>query len=183
MKNERTVVRFFTVADFVEEEDWLREQHRQGWKLVRMVPPCFYRFEKCQPEDVIYRLDYKNGTENRDYFQLYQDYGLEYLGGCLGWLYFRKAAAQENARQDEELFSDNASRLDLIGHVIKTRLLPLLIFFFCCIVPNLVRSMDSREPTETVLTVIFCVLAVLYIYLIVHCGTKLRRMKQNCEKS
>lgn len=71
----------------------------------------------------------------------------------------------------------------MIGHVIKTRLLPLLIFFFCCIVPNLVRSMDSREPTETVLTVIFCVLAVLYIYLIVHCGTKLRRMKQNCEKS
>ena len=107
----------------------------------------------------------------------------EYLGGCLGWLYFRKAAAQENAPQDEELFSDNASRLDLIGHVIKTRLLPLLIFFFCCIVPNLVRSVDSREPTETVLTVIFCVLAVLYIYLIVHCGTKLRRMKQNCEKS
>lgn len=41
MKNEKTVVRFFTVADFVEEEDWLREQHRQGWKLVRMVPPCF----------------------------------------------------------------------------------------------------------------------------------------------
>lgn len=148
-----------------------------------MVPPCFYHFEKCQPEDVIYRLDYKNGTEIQDYFQLYKDYGWEYLGRCLGWLYFRKSAAQEQAKQDEELFSDNESRLHLIGHVIKTRLFPLLIFFFCCIVPNLVRSVNGHGPEEKVLTVIFCLLAVLYIYLIVHCGTKLRRMKENCEKS
>ena len=52
-------IRFFTIADYKEEERWLREQHKQGWKLVRMTVPCFYTFESCEPQDVIYRLDYK----------------------------------------------------------------------------------------------------------------------------
>ena len=43
--------------------------------------------------------------------------------------------------------------------------------------------MDSRERRKTVFDRDLLPLAVLYIYLIVHCGTKLRRMKQNCEKS
>ena len=106
----------------------------RGWKLVRMVPPCFYRFEKCQPEDVIPSGLQKTARKNRDYFQLYQDYGGEYLAAVWAGCNFRKAAAQENAPQDEELFSDNASRLDLIGHVIRTRLfaaVDLFLLLYC----------------------------------------------------
>ena len=56
----KTVIRFFTIADYEEEEIWLRKQHRSGWKLTGMTPPCIYRFESCEPEDVIYRLDFRN---------------------------------------------------------------------------------------------------------------------------
>ena len=94
MSECKTVLRFFTIADYEEEEQWLHQQHSRGWKLVKMIPPCFYRFEKCQPEDVVYRLDYQNGQENGNYFQMFHDYGWEYLGQCVGWLYFRKSAAQ-----------------------------------------------------------------------------------------
>ena len=34
-----------------------------GWKLVKMIPPCFFIFEKCTPAEVAYRLDYKNNSE------------------------------------------------------------------------------------------------------------------------
>ena len=35
------------------------------------------------PEEVIYRLDYKNNAETSNYFQLFRDYGWEYIAGVL----------------------------------------------------------------------------------------------------
>lgn len=75
MNNRKTAVRFFTIADYEEEEVWLHNQHKNGWKLLRMIPPCFYIFEKCTPEDMAYRLDYKNNAETSNYFQIFRDYG------------------------------------------------------------------------------------------------------------
>ena len=46
MNNKKTVIRFFTIADYEDEEIWLHNQHMSGWKLVKMIPPCFYIFEK-----------------------------------------------------------------------------------------------------------------------------------------
>ena len=87
MGETKLKIRFYTIADFKEEEIWLREEHKKGWKLTKMVPPYFYHFEKCPPEDVIYRLDFRNNKENEDYMQMVQDYGWEYSatvwGGCI----------------------------------------------------------------------------------------------------
>ena len=86
MNNRKNTIRFFSIADYGEEEVWLHDQHKNGWKLSRMIPPCFYIFEKCTPEDVAYRLDYKNNTETNNYFQIFRDYGWEYIGvldGCI----------------------------------------------------------------------------------------------------
>lgn len=143
MPETKTMIRFFTIADYEEEEIWLHEQHKNGWKLHKMIPPCLYIFEKCTPEDVIYRLDYKNGAENANYFQLFTDYGWEYIGRCVGWLYFRKPASVQNTEQDGELFSDNESKIDLIRHIMKTRMLPLLVIFICCVSPNFMRSIET----------------------------------------
>ena len=89
----KTFVHFFTIADYEEEEIWLREQHKDGWKLVKMIPPCFYTFEECVPEDVIYRLDYRNSEQTEEYMQMVGDFGWEYCSKCFGWLYFRKPAS------------------------------------------------------------------------------------------
>lgn len=40
MNNRKTAVRFFTIADYEEEEVWLHNQHKNGWKLLRMIPPA-----------------------------------------------------------------------------------------------------------------------------------------------
>ena len=94
MSETKTMIRFFTIADYEDEEIWLREQHRKGWKLQRMIVPCFYIFEACTPEDVIYRLDYRNNEEDSEYLQLFRDYGWEQFARCMGWLYFRKSASE-----------------------------------------------------------------------------------------
>lgn len=178
MASTKTLVRFFTIADYEEEEVWLRSQHQGGWKLLKMVPPCFYIFEKCTPEDVAYRLDYKNNAETGDYFQIFQDYGWEYIGRCFGWLYFRKPSSEADSPQDSEIFSDNQSKIDLIDHVTKTRFVPMLLIFLCCFLPNFIGSIETSDPFTTVFTVLFSLMALLCIYLIVYCGLKLRKLRK-----
>lgn len=171
----KTLVRFFTIADYEEEEIWLREQHKSGWKIVRMTPPCFYVFEACEPEDVIYRLDYKNSSQTPEYMQMLADFGWEYCAQCMGWLYFRKPAWDAASEEDGELFSDNASRVDMVSRIVKTRLLPLAVIFLCCVIPNLLRSYSG--PFGTGFGIFFGVMFVIYVFLIVHCGRKLKKIR------
>ena len=46
-----TKFRFFTIADYEDEEIWLRKMHNDGLKLVKVNPPGIYTFEECEPED------------------------------------------------------------------------------------------------------------------------------------
>ena len=175
----KTMTRVFTIADYEEEEIWLREQHKNGWKLVNMTVPCFYTFESCEPEDVIYRLDFKNMDQSEEYMQMLKDFGWEYFDQCMGWLYFRKPAGAAESEEEGELFSDNESRVNLVSHVMKTRLLPLAIIFLCCVIPNFVKFVSGAYVgyAGMFLGILFAVLFVIYVVLLVHCGTKLRRIR------
>ena len=178
MAETKTVFRFFTIADFEEEEAWLREQHNMGWKL-KNAAVFLYTFERCAPEDVIYRLDYKNGEESEDYLQLFRDYGWEYFDHNAGWLYFRKPAALIESEEEGELFSDNSSRIDMVRYIIRTRLLPLCIIFFSCVVPNFIRYRTGNAPHygEAFLGGFFSVMFLIYVWLIIHCGLRLKKIE------
>lgn len=177
MAEKKTFIRFFTIADYEEEELWLHTQHKKGWKLVKLILPCFFVFERCAPEDVTYRLDFKNAKESGDYFQMFQDYGWEYIGQLAGWLYFRKPAVQGDSEADRSLFSDNASKLDLIDHILKNRMLPVLIVFLCCVLPNFVQSIENRELHSILFTIFFSILTLLYGWAFLYCGLKLRKLR------
>lgn len=174
-----TKIRFFTIADFNEEEIWLREQSRNGWRLTDMVPPCIYHFERCMPEDIIYRLVYKNNAETPDFMRMMEDYGWELAGRCLGWLYFRKPVVEMENENDGEVFSDNASRIDMVRQIVRTRLLPLVVVFLCCVIPNAIRAAESGF--NAFFTVFWMVMLAIYIYIVVHCSIVLRRMQKELE--
>lgn len=180
----KTFIRFFTIADYIEEEEWLREQHKEGWKVVKFTPPCFYLFESCQPDDVIYRLDFKNSEETPEYMQMCRDFGWENIAKSLGWLYFRKPASSLTSPDEGELFSDAESKADMISHIVRSRMLPLVCIFFCCVMPNLLRIIfrDYCSAGDIVLAFLFGILFAVYLYLFIHCGRKLRKLKKNCEK-
>ncbi|MBR5931919.1 MAG: DUF2812 domain-containing protein [Lachnospiraceae bacterium] len=174
----KTIIHFFTIADYEEEEIWLRRQHQNGWKLVKLIVPCFYVFESCEPEDVIYRLDYKNFKQTEEYIQLAQDFGWEYFFKCVGWLYFRKPV-QADEEEAEELFSDNISRVEMAQQVARTRLIPLTVIFLCCIIPNLLNAVNSRIGGFSVFFgIFFGVMFIIYLYLIIYCGIKLTMIRK-----
>ena len=60
----------------------------------------------------------------------------------------------------------------------KTRLLPLLGIFLCCIVPNFISSIETHAPGAVGLTVFFSAATVLYGALLLYCGTKLRKLRK-----
>lgn len=177
----KTFIRFYTIADYEEEETWLREQSQRGWKLKKMTPPCFYVFEECEPEDVIYRLDFKNQEAEPEYLQMFADFGWEYAGKCIGWFYFRKPASEMESEEDSEIFSDNQSKVDMLQKIISRRMLPIMIIFLCCVVPNI--AMNHMDSVGRVLDVIFILMGVFYIYLILHCGIKLHNLKKKYGES
>ena len=179
MSETKTVFRFFTIADYEEEEIWLREQHNRGWKLTNAAV-FLYTFERCAPEDVIYRLDYKNGEESEDYLQMFRDYGWEYFDQNAGGLYFRKPAEEAENEEDGELFSDGLSKVRMVEHIVRTRMLPLLVIFLCCLLPSWLRMFGNG--IFNVLSYVLYTLVLFYIFLLIYCGVKLTRLRKKYEK-
>ena len=60
---KKIVYRIFTIADYEREALYFREMHAKGWKLREVSYSILlfavkYTFEKCQPEQVSYQLDF-----------------------------------------------------------------------------------------------------------------------------
>ena len=182
MSDSTMKIRFFTIADFKEEEQWLRKMHRSGLKLVNMQPPCFFFFERCEPEDVVYQLDFRNRRdgEGAEYRQMFQDCGWEYVSSCMSFHYFRKPVSHMEG--EEEIFSDNASRIDFLGRIWKWRMMPVFVIFFGCILPQIHGTIAGWIPWDFIFWMFF-VLMILYIWLIFHVGVKLYRMKRYLKQS
>lgn len=161
MKNTKTEIRFFSVSAWKKEEAYLREQHKAGWEFSHVNGLCCYHFRRCEPKDVVYQLDYHpdSAAKQSEYLQMFRDCGWEYLQNYVGYSYFRKAASEMDGTE-EEIFCDDASRLDMLKRVFVGRMLPLLAFFLTVILPQIYLQSHTSHP---VMFGFFCVMFVLYL--------------------
>lgn len=166
MKNTKAEFKFFTIPEWEKEENYLREQHKNGWEFVSVNFICLYHFKKCEPKDVVYQLDYnpESVTQKKEYIQMFRDCGWEYLQNYVGYSYFRKAASEMDGTE-EEIFCDADSRLDMMKRVFKQRMIPLLGMFFLIIVPQIFLRSYVSTPENHILLAIFSVMFLLYLAL------------------
>lgn len=160
--------RFFSITQYEEEAEYLREHHRNGWKFVQIKWPGIYSFEKCEPEDMIYQLDYNQEgiAHKEEYVQMFEDCGWEYLLDAFGYSYFRKPAA--HIGEEESIFCDDASRMDMLKRIIRGRGLPILILTLCVLVPQLFRYINIYQSgDESVCSVIAAISGGLLAMLII----------------
>ena len=171
MNGNKTIFRFFTIAEWEQEQEFLRTQHKAGWRLSSVNFPGFYHFESCTPEDVVYQLDYNPDAlkDKKAYLQLFQDCGWEYILDFVGYSYFRKPVS-EMKHEEENIFCDEASRLDMIRRVLRNRALPLLVIFLCCVLPMLEESLSKAFAG------FFAVILVVYTALFIHLGLAFWRL-------
>ena len=133
MQDKKKEIKWFDVTQYEKEAEYLRNMNKQGWKFTDVKFPGRYYFEKCEPEDVVYQLDYnQEGMENKEeYLQMFRDCGWEYILDFAGYSYFRKAASE--MEQEESIFCDDESRLDMMNRVYRGKILPMIAIFCCCL--------------------------------------------------
>lgn len=165
MNDRKTVLRFFTIPEWQKEQDFLRKQHKNGWKFTGVSSIGFYHFDKCEPEDVVYQLDYNpNGTAHKgEYIQMFHDCGWKYIQDYAGYSYFCKPVSEMNG--EEEIFCENASRLDMMKRVFQGRVIPLIFFFFLLILPNIYLQAHFNRLINQILLILFMGLFLLYLAL------------------
>lgn len=176
MSKRKTEFKFFTIADYEKEQDYLREMHNHGWRFKRVSGFCMYHFEECEPMDMIYQLDYnQEGIAHKaEYVQMFEDCGWEYMQDYFGFSYFRKPVGIMN--EDESIFCDNESRLEFMKRIFKGRLVPLLVIFFMVIIPQLITQLMIGEYG---LVIIYAVLLTLYLSIFVWYGKQYYDFKRH----
>lgn len=78
----------------------------------------------------------------------------------------------------EEIFSDNASRIDFMGRIWKWRMMPIFVILFGCILPQIYQGITKRIPMDAFFW-IFVMMLLLYLRLILHVGIKFFRMRRS----
>lgn len=90
-------------------ERWLEEMARQGLHLHKV--DCLrsrFVFQRGEPAEMAYRLDFQVRRISQDHIQLFVDAGWEHVDHSFGWQFWR---APVRAGRTPEIFTDTASRI------------------------------------------------------------------------
>ena len=133
---KKIVYRIFTIADYDREALYLRKMHVEGWKLSKvsysyLLVAVKYTFEKCQPEQVSYQLDFypMKKSERASYLQLFKDCGWEHITDFNGFSYFRKVLSNIESDAEFEIYNDATGKLAMIKRILIMRMFPILLLF------------------------------------------------------
>ena len=131
---KKIVYRIFTIADYEREALYFIEMHAKGWKLRKVSYSILlfvvkYTFEKCQPEQVSYQLDFypMEKSERASYLQLFKDCGWEHITDFNSFSYFRKAHSEIESNAEFEIYNDAAGKLAMVNRILRLRLVPVLL--------------------------------------------------------
>lgn len=136
MMEKKIVYRIATIADYDREALYLRKMHAEGWKLKEvtysnLVVAVKYTFEKCQPEQVSYQLDFypMKKSERASYLQLFKDCGWEHITDFNGFSYFRKLHSGIESDAEFEIYNDASGKLAVVKRILIIRMIPILLIF------------------------------------------------------
>ena len=168
---KKIVYRIFTIADYEREALYFREMHAQGWKLKEvsysnLVVAVKYTFEKCQPEQVVYQLDFypMKKSERASYLQLFKDCGWEHITDFNGFSYFSKPYSKIESDAEFEIYNDADGKLAMVKRILMMRMLPALLLF-SALLPVFSKLLSGRGYFSWgmfFIVIIDCVLLIVF---------------------
>ena len=181
---KKVVYRIATIADYDREALYLGEMHAKGWKLKEvsysnLVVAVKYTFEKCQPEQVSYQLDFypMKKSDRASYLQLFKDYGWEHITDFNGFSYFRKLHSGIESNAEFEIYNDAAGKLAVIKRILTMRILPILLLF-ATLLPIFSKFVSGVSSFSWALFLIFIIDGVLLIVFAIQISYILCRLSQ-----
>lgn len=155
MKNTKTEHKWFSPIQWKDEENYLRQQHKDGWEFVKVTAFDVYHFRKCEPRDVVYKLDYLHRVKsNKQYIQCFSDCGWEYLQDHRANRYFRKDVSQEVETQ-EDIFMPDDTRLK---RIVTNNILYLILGIL--IISDKITDFFGDAALSNALTVMHCIVII-----------------------
>ena len=183
----KRIFRFFSLAEYGEEQKFLEEMHQKGWKLKSYTVFRGYVFEKCIPENWIYLLDYRDEVEDLNaYIQLFQDCGWEYVMMFNSFYYFRR---KENGEENNsEIFSDRETRREYCESIYKRS---VFLTLFCAIIFSIIivhglwkaLQMFERDPWFLVVYSLISGIMLFELLFLIKCTLKLYAAKKEQEST
>lgn len=172
--------RLYSLTDYEQEEKWLREMANKGWML-KSAKPIVYTFERADPQDIVFKLDFQSTRiqPDDDYMRMLEDYGWTYLTSLNNYRYLYKTASGNN--DNDEIYTDNASKLEMLKRILRFRILPIMCVFFVCVIPNFV-CVVNREFDSVTMDVLWIVLLILYCFALAKVGIGYKRLYKKFSK-
>ena len=184
MMEKKIVYRIFTIADYEREALYFREMHAKGWKLRKvsysiLLATVKYIFEKCQPEQVSYQLDFypMKKSERASYLQLFKDCGWEHITDFNGFSYFSKPYSEIESDTEFEIYNDAAGKLAMVKRILTMRMLPILLLF-SALLPVFSKFVSGVSSFSWELFLIFIIDGVLLIVFAIQISYILWRLFQ-----
>ena len=172
MMEKKSVYRIFTIADYEREAIFLGRMHAEGWKLSKvsysyLLVAVKYSFEKCQPEQVSYQLDFypMKKSERASYLQLFKDCGWEHITDFNGFSYFRKFRAGIESDAEFEIYNDSTGKLAMVKRILIMRVFPIFLLFSALLLvfSKLLTGKGYFSWEVCLIVIIDCVLLIVFV--------------------
>ena len=168
---KKVIYRIATIADYDREALYLRKMHAEGWKLKEVTYSILlfavkYTFEKCQPEQVSYQLDFypMKKSERASYLQLFKDCGWEHITAFNGFSYFRKLHSGIESDTEFEIYNDATGKLAMVKRILIMRMLPISLLFLA-LLPVFSKFLSGGSSFSWVMFLIVimdCILLIVF---------------------
>ncbi|MBC2327951.1 DUF2812 domain-containing protein [Listeria booriae] len=175
---EKRMFRFFTVDDYEKEQRFLQDMTSKGWYF-KAYKGFRYYFEKGEPDDYVYRIDYKEPLDDlNEYLSVFEDAGwevvLQYPIFHGAWIYFRKPNHDENV----EIFTSDESRLSLLKKI-RTRWTTFGVSICALLLLILLVNLLISSLLITWLIPALCLTIILVLYgrAFVHLTRKIKHLE------
>lgn len=178
----KKVWRFYNIAEYEKEEQWINEMAKEGWNLTA-VGLCRFIFRRGTPGEYIYKLDVVERTASDEvresYFNFLTECDIRIVGEFKDWLYLQKKAADGPFDMKDDTYAKLRHVNKIYSFAVRTlcRLLTIfaVVVAICLIGMSLTNSFDVQHFFEGIAfgssTSALIILAVLWVKII----NKLRR--------
>ena len=160
----KTVFKAIFAWEDEKEEKWLEQMAADGWKLIS-VAPYVYKFQRSEPEKVIFRLDYKNTLDKdyQEYLTLFKDAGWELFATFANWQYFKIKPENEEV---PEIYNSGKAKAQKYRRLLLG-LVPLLPIYIVLFNPTLhFFTSDASKEISWIITITRVILAIVVIFVV-----------------
>lgn len=148
----KKVWRYYHIAEYEKEEQWLNEMAKEGWHLTA-VGCCRYIFRRGNPGEYIYKLDIVERTASDEvkesYFNFLTECDIRIVGEWKDWLFLQKKAADGPFDMKDDTYAKLRHVNKVYSFAVRTlcRLLAIfaVIVIVSCVGNTLTSNINIKE--------------------------------------